>query len=207
VTLHPELDGYIRERVLPAVDAIPADRTQRLAELATAIRRHLDDHGHADVLFICTHNSRRSHFGQVWAHLAAAWHDVEHVTPWSGGTEATAFDPRAVAALERAGFRVSRPDGSLDNPRYEVAFSPDLPPLVCFSKTYDDPHNPRSGFVAVMTCSEADEACPVVHGASARVAVPYEDPRAADGTPEETARYDERCLQIAAEMFHAMAHV
>ncbi|MBW2160612.1 MAG: hypothetical protein JRH14_11750 [Deltaproteobacteria bacterium] len=38
----------------------------------------------------------------------------------------------------------------------------------CFSKTYDDPGNPAEGFVAVMTCSEADEACPVVSGAALR---------------------------------------
>ena len=77
----------------------------------------------------------------------------------------------------------------------------------CFSKTYDDPGNPAEGFVAVMTCSEADAACPVVLGAALRAPIRYEDPKVADGTPQEAAVYDERCLQIATEMLHLFSRV
>jgi DNA gyrase inhibitor GyrI len=58
-----------------------------------------------------------------------------------------------------------------------------------------------------MTCSDADEACPFVPGTSLRVAIPYEDPKKADGTPDEELRYDERCRQIAREMLYMLSRV
>jgi arsenate reductase len=155
--------------------------------------------------FICTHNSRRSHFGQVWAAVAAAHFGLENITTFSGGTEATAFNPRAVAALERAGFSIENPGG--DNPKYKVRFGEAADALTCFSKKYDDASNPQKGFVAVMTCSDADRNCPIVPGAVARFATPYVDPKEADNTPQETARYDERCKQIATEMLYLMGKV
>ena len=79
--------------------------------------------------------------------------------------------------------------------------------MECYSKTYDDPSNPQEGFAAVMTCSQADKNCPMVMGAALRVAIPYDDPKAADGTPEEAQRYDERCNQIATEMFYLFSQV
>jgi arsenate reductase len=118
---------------------------------------------------------------------------------FSAGTEATAFNPRAIAALGRAGFEISG-EASVPNPRYQVRWSPTEPPIEAFSKTLEDPSLPSSGFVAVMTCSQADAACPFVKGASARVAVPYEDPKVADGTPEEAQRYDERVEQIGRDL-------
>ncbi len=105
--------------------------------------------------------------------------------------------------MERAGFQVKNPGG--DNPRYEVRFAENGPAMTCFSKKYEDPENPKENFAAVMTCSEADKACPYIPGASLRLALPYHDPKEADGTDEETARYDERCLQIATEMCYVMA--
>ena len=75
-----------------------------------------------------------------------------------------------------------------------------MEPVEAFSKRFAEAPNPSAGFVAVMTCSQADAACPFVQGAAARVAVPYDDPKAADGTPEEAARYDERVEQIGRDL-------
>lgn len=58
-----------------------------------------------------------------------------------------------------------------------------------------------------MTCSQADKACPAVKGATTRVAVPYDDPKQFDGTSQETAKYDERCKQIATETFYVFSKV
>ncbi|WP_425389965.1 low molecular weight phosphatase family protein [Ekhidna sp.] len=147
--------------------------------------------------FICTHNSRRSHLSQIWAQTMA-YHYGMKVKTFSGGTEATAFNANAVAAIESAGFDVRKGEGS--NPRYEVKFSTDASSMICFSKTYDDPINPSSGFAAIMTCSEADAECPVVFGADARIKLFYEDPKVSDGSGNEAKVYGERCSQIAAEM-------
>lgn len=40
-----------------------------------------------------------------------------------------------------------------------------------------------------------------------RLPIPYVDPKAADGTTEEAAVYDERTKQIATEMFYLMSQV
>jgi len=58
-----------------------------------------------------------------------------------------------------------------------------------------------------MTCSDADEACPVVTGASSRFSITYEDPKDHDGTPEEEDKYNERSRQIAREMFYLFSQV
>ena len=91
---------------------------------------------------------------QIWAHTAAHNLGKPRVETFSGGTEATAFDSRAVAALARAGFRVDT-SGTGDNPVYRVRFSDDTDPMECFSKVYDRPPNPTQDFLAVMTCSQA----------------------------------------------------
>lgn len=201
-TLHTDLQRYVNERVLPAMSAIHAERKESLDLIAAFVKERKAAGATADLTFICTHNSRRSHLSQLWAATAAWSFGQDHVRTHSGGTEATAFNPRAVAAVERAGFRVEKPEGP--NPVYEVSFTSDRNPEPCWSKKYDDAANPQKDFCAVMTCSEADTNCPIVRGALDRISLPYKDPKEADGTPEETARYDERCLQIAAEMWYVM---
>jgi len=46
--------------------------------------------------FICTHNSRRSHIAQLWVQTAAHYFGIRGVETYSGGTEATEFNSRAV---------------------------------------------------------------------------------------------------------------
>ncbi|MCB0785872.1 MAG: protein-tyrosine-phosphatase [Flavobacteriales bacterium] len=200
--LHPELQRYVQDRVLPGIAELPAGRREQLDLIAAFVKERKAAGTAADLTFICTHNSRRSHLSQLWAATAAWAHGLDHVRTFSGGTEATAFNPRAVAAVERAGFRVVKPDGK--NPVYEVSFTEEHAAERCWSKVYDDPANPQEGFCAVMTCSEADANCPIVRGALDRVSLPYVDPKEADGTPEEGERYDERCLQIAVELWYVM---
>lgn len=199
--LHPPLQAYLAS-LSEEFDLIPAGRKKQLAALADYLIRKSAANEPAALHFICTHNSRRSHLGQIWAAAVAAYYGLQGVTTYSGGTEATAFNPRAVAAMERAGFQIENPGGN--NPRYRVSFSPDVPALSCFSKTYDDPVNPQREFAAIMTCSEADENCPFIPGAEFRLPLTYDDPKEADDTPAETARYDERVRQIGREVLYAM---
>ena len=197
--LYPELAGYV-DRLLTEQDLIPAERQHRLRQLGRYVHERADRT--AALTFICTHNSRRSHLAQIWAAVAAHHFGLDHVRTYSGGTEATTFNPRAVAALNRSGYRIETPGG--DNPHYRLYFAPAAPPLECWSKTFDDPANPATDFAAVMTCSEADTNCPFIPGADLRIALPYQDPKEADGTPAEADRYDERVRQIGRELLFAL---
>ena len=144
--------------------------------------------------------------GQLWAKVAADYFSVDSVQTFSGGTESTAFNPRAVAAMRRAGFKIQRQDEA-KNPVYDISYGAELPVQQAWSKKYDDAANPSRGFAAVMTCSHADANCPIVFGAAERISIPYEDPKEADNTAYETQRYDERCLQIATEMLYCFSLV
>jgi protein-tyrosine-phosphatase len=198
--MYKKLETYIQS-LDKAVSEISDERRKKLGQIAEFIQSE----DPAKLTFICTHNSRRSHLCQIWAATLADHFGLDHLQAFSGGTEATAFNPRAVAAVKRVGFKVENPGG--DNPHYQVSYADDPPPLVCFSKTFDDPRNPQKDFAAIMTCSDADQNCPFVPGASFRASIPYVDPKEADGTPEETQTYDERCYQIATEMYYMMSLV
>lgn len=203
--LYPELAQYVQS-LLPDMAAIPEDRKELLQEVALFVREKKQANEPANLTFICTHNSRRSHLNQIWAATAAAYYGLEEgIHTYSGGTETTAFNPRAVAAIERAGFRVNHTTG--DNPHYMVSFSDQGQVIECFSKKYDDPFNASENFAAIMTCSDADKNCPFIPGASLRLPIPYVDPKEADGTSKEAEVYDERTRQIATEMFYIMSRV
>ncbi len=201
--LYPEIEAFIK--TLPGTTPLTARRQKMLQEVSAFIYKKQQADDVAELVFICTHNSRRSHFAQLWAAIAAHYHGIENVLTFSGGTEATAFHPNAVAAMERAGCKIQKGVGN--NPVYLVKFSDSHPGCQAFSKKYGDKYNPKNKFCAVMTCTDADEACPVVLGMEKRVSLTYDDPKISDGTKLEAQRYDERCRQIAMEMFYMISHV
>jgi arsenate reductase len=205
-TFYPALKRYLTE-ASNRFDVIPNDRKSELAKVADYVRDRLSKAEPAKLTFICTHNSRRSHLSQIWAQVAAQYYGLVGVETFSGGTEATAFNPRAVAALQRSGLKIVADDPAATNPRYSVYISDSATPQVCFSKAYGDPPNPSKGYCAVMTCSQADDACPLVMGCDLRVPIRYEDPKVADDTEWEAQRYDERSAQICSEMLYMMSLV
>jgi arsenate reductase (thioredoxin) len=198
--VYPELETYINAAIKD-FDKIPEDRKAQLKKVSLFLKSKLSAEKKADLVFICTHNSRRSHMSQIWAQTAADYYGVKGISCFSGGTEGTAFNPRAVKALTKTGFKIIKTSED-KNPVYEVKYSDKAPILKAFSKKYSDEPNPKSNFCAVMTCSQADKTCPTIEGSALRVAIPYDDPKAFDGTPEEEAKYDERCKQIATEMLY-----
>lgn len=204
----PELAAYLAHRS-SAFDSIPDNRKSDLETLARYIHGQLSKSESAKLTFICTHNSRRSHLSQIWAQVAANYYGLSGIETYSGGTEATAFNPRAVAAMQRCGLRITTDNPEDPNPRYHVLASEDSAPnacfSVCFSKVYDAPPNPTQNYAAVMTCSDADEACPLVMGCDLRIPIRYEDPKVADDTEFEAQRYDERAAQICTEMLYLMS--
>jgi hypothetical protein len=108
--------------------------------------------------------------------------------------------------MRSAGFAIEDATTG-DNPVYLVSYAEDRPPIRAYSKPYDADGNPKDGFIALMTCSVADKSCPLVHGAVARYAIHYTDPKLCDDTPTETTAYKERCREIAREMFYIMSTV
>src|SRR5690348_1430166 len=145
------------------LDNIPDSRKIVLDEIATTILTQLARGEDAQLTFICSHNSRRSHMSQIWAETAAYYYGVEHLFTFSGGTEATACNCRTVAAMSRVGFSIKNETAG-DNPIYLVRYAHDRPAIRAYSKLYNADANPKTNFIALMTCSQADKKCPVVQG-------------------------------------------
>lgn len=201
--LTPSLTEYI-ENAKKDFNKIPAERKEQLNKIALFIHKKLAEEKQANLIFICTHNSRRSHMGQLWAYAAANHYGIKGISSFSGGTETTAFHPNAIKALAAAGFSITKQsDGT--NPKYDVKYATDEPAVTLFSKKYMDAPNPTTNFAAVMTCAHADETCPIVQGASIKISIPYEDPKKADGQPNQDEVYNERCKQIATEILYAFS--
>jgi arsenate reductase len=202
ITLQPSLLLTINE-LIKQFDQISSERKFVLGSLVQFIGSRNDD---VYLNFICTHNSRRSHISQLWAQAAAAFYQVPNVRCFSGGSEATSFNPRAIKAMQDAGFKITLVEEGT-NPVYEVYYSDKVDPIIAFSKKYDDGVNPTSNFAAVMTCSQADERCPVVKGAVSRISITYDDPKEFDDTLREAEKYKERVMQIGREMLYMFSKV
>jgi arsenate reductase len=210
VPVHPEalndqLQRYVADRI-QEFDNIPHERRDDLRKLAAYMHDRAKAGQPARLTFICTHNSRRSQICQIWAATAAAYYGRSGIEVYSGGTEVTSFNARAVTALRRAGFVIDEPKAT-QNPRFRVRFSAAGPELECFSKFYGEASNPKTDFCAVMTCSQADKQCPFVRGAAKRLSLPFDDPKVFDNTPQESKTYDERCAQIARELLFVFSCV
>ncbi len=185
-------------------EELSQERKNVLQPLIDYILRKRMNQQEVHLNFICTHNSRRSQLAQIWAQTAADYHGIP-VHCYSGGTEVTSFNPIAVGTVVGAGFSVTRMGG--ENPVYTIQHSPESIPIRAYSKLFDDVENRAEAFAAVMTCSHADEHCPFIPGAEARIPVWYEDPKEFDATPLEKLKYEERSNQIGAEMFYVFSSV
>ena len=195
--LSTKLERYLLDRQME-FDQIDTARRAVLEPLAEALAGQLrDGTSTVDVTFVCTHNSRRSHMSQLWMKAAAESLQLP-MTTWSGGTESTAMNPRAVASLRRAGFEINQTTSN-SNPIYHVSMGKGTPTQTCFSKPWSSAPNPTKDFFAVMVCNDADKKCPTVPGATDRFAIPFVDPKVSDGTESESSTYDERSAQIARE--------
>lgn len=199
------IQDYCKSLILD-FDQIPISRKEILHKISDYISQKRKENKPVQLVYICTHNSRRSHFGQIWAHVAVSYFGIKNVSTYSGGTEATAFHVHAIEALERIGFIVKAMNEN-ENTLYHVFFDLQKPPMVCFSKEYNDTFNPQKDFVAIMTCGEAEENCPFIPGTEMKVATTYEDPKKFDDSPLQDLKYDERCRQIALEIFYMFSLV
>ena len=187
-------------------ETILAEREDTLQALVDYIQSKTIKNETVRLNFICTHNSRRSHLSQVWAQVMAYHFNIKNVVCYSGGTEATALFPKVLATLENQGFKIQKLSQD-NNPVYAIKFSENEPAIIGFSKEFDNAFNPKSEFLAIMTCSQADEGCPFIAGAEKRIPVRYDDPKVFDGTILETEKYLERSNQMVIEMHYVFSQI
>lgn len=185
---------------------ISAERKSMLRPLIDCIQKCIQNEKAISIIFICTHNSKRSHLAQVWAQTMIFYYSIHGIACYSGGTEGTAVYPKVIETLSEQGFGIQK-IADTNNPVYAITYDENSHPVIAFSKKYDDEFNPANGFIAVMTCSEADGECPFIAAADLRISIPFEDPKISDGTLEQGQIYKARSLQIGSEMRYVFSQI
>ena len=185
-------------QITTAVEELTAERKEKLRVLVDFIKSR--KRSKTNLIFICVHNSRRSHLSQVWAQIAADHYGHEYIHAYSGGTEVTAMYPKIAETFIQQGFQVETIAEGM-NPVYCIKSEQNSLPIIGFSKLFDAPFNPQSDFGAVMVCSAADSNCPFISTAAQRILIPFEDPKSSDGTEEQDEVYAKRSIEIAAHFF------
>lgn len=206
ISLYKKIEAACRE-FEQEFDLITEERKEKLLLLSNYIVQKIEKKQTPGLVVICTHNSRRSHIGQLWLAVGADYFQLPEIQTFSGGTEVTAFNIRAIKSLQRLGFRVSTKEEHKDNPIFNISWKEDMKPYQAFSKKYEDKPNPRDKFAAIMVCSQADKGCPFVTGCDFRLSLPYDDPKYFDGTASEAIQYDERVRQMGREILYALSQV
>ena len=146
--------------------------------------------------FICTHNSRRSQFCQFWASFFSNYYNIK-CEVYSGGTVETEVHKSVLNNISDYGFNISFKE--CNNPIYSIKFkNQNLGNY--FSKFYYNFENPKNEFAAIMTCSDAENNCPVVEGSEIKFSLPYEDPKKYDKSKNEKNEYKKTSESIASEM-------
>lgn len=185
---------------------VSEERKEILQPLIDFIQQKVASQSEIRLNFICTHNSRRSHLGQIWAQTLAFHFGIKNVFCYSGGTEETTMFPKVGETLKNQGFEIEKIAES-QNPIYAIKFDESELPIIGFSKKYDDTFNPKSEFCAIMTCSQADGGCPFIAGAEKRIPITYNDPKEFDATDVMNQKYEERSLEIASEMYYVFSQI
>ncbi len=176
-----------------------------LKELVKYIKTKKASKSEVHLNFICTHNSRRSQFCQIWAETASAYYNKK-IYCYSGGLVVTEFNINAVNTMKKCGFDVIK-SGS-KNPTYSLYYSNSrVRPISVFSKLYNDPVNKANSFAAITTCSDAEENCPFILNAEKRIFLQYDDPKLFDNLPNKMEKYFDCSFQIASELFYVFQNV
>ncbi len=193
------------EALIKNFQEISSDRKLILDNLTSYIQEKINGHQPIQLNYICTHNSRRSHLGQIWSAVAANYFQIKNVRSFSGGIVATAVHLNTIEALINAGFMIKQLNNTV-NPVYQVFFGEEEF-TNCFSKMHNHASNPSENFVAIMTCSDADENCPFIAGCDIRIGTTYNDPKAYDGSILQIEKYTERSNEIAMECLYVFSNL
>lgn len=204
-SLLPAVAAYVAG--LRADRAPSAERCGQLERVAGCVESLLHEEQTAQLLFLCTHNSRRSQLAQVWFSVAAEHFGLsDRLTVLSAGTEATRLHPGVVRALEAAGLEIAADSDVGANPTYTIRFSRSAAPLRCFSKTLAQAPADGHNRCIVAVCSDADQHCPMGGACACRAALPYDDPKDSDGTALEAQAYAALSHEIARDAFRLLNH-
>ena len=117
-----------------------------------------------NIVFICTHNSRRSQFCEIWGNVFSKIYNKK-LNVYSAGLKKTSVYKGVIFSLSRTGLKISG-DGKVKYEENEINLT---------SKTLDDIKEQK--FIGVMTCSNAEKSCPIDQRSIKNINMFYKDPK------------------------------
>jgi arsenate reductase len=182
---------------------IEPNRKEELLTIAKILKEAYIKDGDLQLIFVCTHNSRRSQMAEVLAVLAAAQYNID-INTYSAGTEATQAHENTIAALKHFGIEFKPEKEGQQTVYFTKVYNTEKK---IFSKTLEDSSLPNENFFALMTCDHAAENCPFVPGALKRFLLTYDDPKVSDGTSEAAKTYLDTAIEIFSEILFVFAQM
>ena len=194
----------LNSKILDSIELIKKSpsthsRKKELLKLIDYINNKINLDREININFICTHNSRRSIFSQIWAKVFSDYYGLRKINTFSGGTESTFIPQNVIKTLRLHGFITNRLNQK-QNSNYQIIYSLNKNNILIFSKKYTNNLNPSKKFIAVMTCSSAKENCPFISGSEKIISLSYDDPKKYDNLNEPIKMYLNVSNQIATDM-------
>ena len=186
------------------INKIITSRKSILVGIINYVQTKIDLKKDINLNFICTHNSRRSHYCQIWAQVLAEYFKIKKFKSFSGGTISTDVSENVINSLIKCGFRLNSKVKKKQT-IYKLSFSNDTSEILCFSKKFNDKFNPKNNFAAIMTCSSAEKNCPFISGSDKIISIPYDDPKKFDDSRYVDQEYMKINLIIASEMYYVFS--
>ena len=183
---------------------IPSSRLQLLDGIVSEINEFLNNKKNLNFLFVCTHNSRRSQFANVWAEIAANYYNLNSIKSYSCGTEKSIVSKNTIQTLKDLGIRIEN-HPSIPN-AFHAFYGKELF-IDFFSKKYSDPTISKEDTIAIMTCSDADQNCPIIPYAKNRISLNFKDPKRFDNTSSFKMEYQKTAKEIAIEIFYIFSKI
>ncbi len=157
---------------------------ERLEKVINQINKLLDTS--RSIVFICTHNSRRSQLCEFWAKYFSN-HYEKNLNFYSAGVEKTEVYNGVFKALLRCGIK--RLNNKLIVEKKSIRLE---------SKTLEEIH--LKSFISIFNCSDAEKNCPIDFRSIANINLKYEDPKRFDGSSLEEDEYFKTSYKIAREL-------
>ena len=116
-----------------------------------------------NIIFLCTHNSRRSQLCQIWGYILAKIYKVDLIFN-SAGSEKTEVHENIFYCLSYLGIKAEN---------NKVIFKDLI--INLHSKTLNEIKEDK--FIAIMTCSDTEKSCPTDPRSIKNIKMFYEDPK------------------------------